>query len=113
MKSREMQNQEEYLLVTTACPEQGVAIDLANKIVDAKLAACVNIVPTVISVYKWQGQKEQADESLLLIKTSQGKYSALQALIVAHHPYELPEVIAVPINSGLPDYLAWISDSIE
>lgn len=107
-----MQNQAVYLLVLTTCPSDQVAKDLANEIIDAKLAACVNIVPKIISVYEWQGQKEQSDESLLLIKSTQEESERLQAFIAREHPYELPEVIAVPICGGLPDYLAWISDSL-
>ena len=108
-----MQNQAEYMLVLTTCPDSQVAQLIAGKIVDAKLAACVNIVPKIISVYEWQGKKEQSEESLLFIKTTQDKYTALQKCIVNEHPYELPEVIAVPISKGLPDYLAWISSSIN
>jgi len=108
-----MQNQAEYLLVVTTCPDDLVARDLAAKIVGVKLAACVNIVPKIISIYEWQGQKEQTSESLLLIKSTQEKYAELQAFIVSEHPYELPEVIAVPICGGLPDYLAWISRSMN
>ena len=108
-----MQNQAEYMLVLTTCPDSQVAQFIAGKIVDAKLAACVNIVPKIISVYEWQGKKEQSEESLLFIKTTQDKYTALQKCIVNEHPYELPEVIAVPISKGLPDYLAWISSSIN
>jgi len=108
-----MQNQAVYLLVLTTCPDDKVAKDLANKLIDAKLAACVNIVPKMISVYEWQGQKEQSDESLLLIKSTQEKFTGLQEFIVDKHPYELPEVVAVPICDGLPDYLAWISRSMN
>ena len=108
-----MQNQAVYLLVLTTCPDDTVSKELANKIVDAKLAACVSIVPKIISVYEWQGQKEQSDESLLYIKSTQEKFAGLQALIVREHPYELPEVVAVPICDGLPDYLAWISRSMN
>lgn len=108
-----MQNQVEYLLVLTTCPDQHVAELLAGKIVEASLAACVNIVPDIVSVYEWQGKKERSEESQLFIKTTVGKYAALQKMIVSEHPYELPEVIAVPINNGLPDYLAWISSSVK
>jgi len=107
-----MQNQAVYLIVLTTCPDDQVAQVLANKIIDAKLAACVNIVPKIISVYEWQGQKEQSNESLLLIKSTQEKFTGLKDLIVREHPYELPEVVAVPICDGLPEYLAWISRSM-
>jgi len=90
------------------CPNSIVAQSIAGKIIDGKLAACVNILPQIISIYEWQGSKEQSAENLLLIKTTRKKYDALQALIVKAHPYELPEVIAVRISDGLPDYLAWV-----
>lgn len=108
-----MQNQAEYLLVMSACPNVRVAEALANQIIDQKLAACVNILPQIISVYEWQGQSERSDESLLLIKTTEEKYKALETLIATLHPYELPEVVAVPISKGLPGYMAWISDNLK
>ncbi len=76
---------------------------------DEGLAACVNVLPAVHSVYRWQGQVERADEVMLLAKTTAAHWPALQARIVALHPYELPEVIAVEISAGLPGYLAWIA----
>ncbi len=106
-----MQNQAEYLLVLNTCPNVAVAKTLAGRIIDRKLAACVNILPNIISVYEWQGEREQSDESLLLIKTTQAQYLRLEAFIVDEHPYELPEVVAVGISSGLPDYLAWLATS--
>jgi len=104
-----MQNQAEYLLVFNTCPNIAVAQTLAGKIIDRKLGACVNILPNIIAVYEWQGKREQSDESLLLIKTTQTQYLALEAFIVKEHPYELPEVVAVGISNGLPDYLAWLA----
>ncbi|HFE38380.1 MAG TPA: divalent-cation tolerance protein CutA [Gammaproteobacteria bacterium] len=103
-----MQKQAEYLLVMTSCPDVSVAKLLAEQIIERKLAACVNILPQIVSIYQWQGKKEQSMESLLFMKTTQINYQALQSYIVKAHPYELPEVIAVRISDGLPDYLAWI-----
>lgn len=97
----------------SACPNIEVAKRLANNIIDEKLAACVNIVPQVISIYEWEGKREQSDEYLLLMKTMQEQYEALQALIVQLHPYELPEVVAVRISDGLPAYMAWISKNLK
>lgn len=108
-----MQNQAEYLLVMSACPDIFVAKKLANHILDQKLAACVNIVPQVISLYEWEGKREQSNECLLLMKTRQEKYDALQACIVQEHPYELPEVVAVRISDALPAYAAWISKNLK
>lgn len=81
---------------------------LARRCVEARLAACVSIIPGLRSVYRWQGQVETAEESLLVIKTRQGHYPALEALIRTHHPYELPEIVAVPVTLGSTPYLEWI-----
>lgn len=96
------------LLVLTNLPDRASAETLAAALVEAGLAACVNILAPCRSVYRWQGVVEAADEVPLLIKTSSTRYAALEAAIRARHPYELPEVIAVPITQGLPDYLAWV-----
>jgi len=108
-----MQNQVDYLLVVSTCPDHLIAKDLASNIVERRLAACVNILPNIISVYQWQGRQEQSDECLMLMKTTKQQYADLQRFIVDKHPYELPEVIAVPISDGLPDYLAWIGNAIN
>jgi periplasmic divalent cation tolerance protein len=79
--------------------------------VDERLAACVNLLPGVRSVYRWQGAVEEAGEILLLIKTTRTALPALQARLVALHPYELPELLAVEAADGLPAYLAWIADN--
>ena len=81
---------------------------IAKALVDQQLAACVNVVPGLTSVYRWQGQTESAQEVLLLIKTRQAVYPELEAALLTLHPYELPEIIAVPIEAGLPAYLSWI-----
>ena len=99
------------LLVYCTCPDHATAARIAETLVDRHLAACVNIVPGLTSVYRWQGQRETASEVLLLIKTRQATYLELQAAILSAHPYELPEIIAVPIQAGLPAYLAWIESS--
>lgn len=96
------------LLVLTNLPDRPSAEALAAALVEARLAACVNILAPCRSVYRWQGAVEAADEIPLLIKTSVACYAALEAAIRAQHPYELPEVIALPITQGLPDYLAWV-----
>ncbi len=76
------------------------------------LAACVNIIPGLRSVYMWQGKVENADEHLLLIKTRAHCYSRLETVIRRRHPYELPEIVSVPIETGLAEYLAWIDASV-
>jgi periplasmic divalent cation tolerance protein len=98
----------EYQLVLTTCPDTEVAERLAQTLVQERLAACVNILPIAKSVYWWKGRVESAAEQLLLIKSMTDAYGSIQKRIRELHPYELPEVIAVPIADGLPDYLAWI-----
>ena len=100
----------ETLLVITTLPDEKHAQTLATALVEAKLAACVNILAPCRSVYRWQGQIEDATEVPLLIKTTAERYAALEAAIRQQHPYELPEIIAVPIDRGLPDYLAWVGN---
>ena len=101
------------LLVMTNLPDQASAEALAAVLVDGRLAACVNILAPCRSVYEWHGATERADEVPLLIKTSEARYPALAAAIRAHHPYETPELIAVPISHGLPAYLAWLAAATE
>ncbi len=97
------------LLVLTTLPDHAAAKALAEALVEQRLAACVNILAPCSSVYRWQGQLETADEVPLLIKTSSERYAALEAAVRARHPYQLPELIAVPIGAGLPDYLDWVA----
>ncbi len=103
---------EHHLLVYCTCPNQASAQSIANMLIDEKLAACVNILPGVQSVYCWQGQRETAQEHLLSIKTLHSAYATLEQAIVTLHPYELPEIMAVPITHGLAGYLAWIDDNV-
>jgi periplasmic divalent cation tolerance protein len=99
------------LLVLTNLPDRVAAEALASELVAARLAACVNVLAPCRSVYRWQGVIETADEVPLLIKTSSERYAALEATIRERHPYSLPEVIALPIIHGLPEYLAWIAST--
>jgi periplasmic divalent cation tolerance protein len=96
------------LFVITTLPDREAAEQLATTLVAQGLAACVNISAPVTSIYKWKGQLERGTEVILTIKTIRARYLTLESAIVNGHPYELLEVIAVPITSGLPDYLAWI-----
>ncbi|MBF0264002.1 MAG: divalent-cation tolerance protein CutA, partial [Gammaproteobacteria bacterium] len=84
----------------------------AENIVAQRLAACVNILPQVRSIYHWEGNIESAEESLLLIKSHVDKFDSLQNTIVNIHPYEVPEIISLDIKEGLPSYLNWLSSSI-
>ena len=100
----------EALLVLTSCPDEAVADRIALALVEQRLAACVNRCAPVHSVYRWQGSVERANEILLLIKTTGERYPALEHAIRQLHPYDLPEIIAVPITAGNAGYLRWISE---
>ena len=91
------------------CPDSDSARRIAGTLVEERLAACVSILPGVVSVYRWDGCVQRADEVLLMIKTSDARLQALTARVGELHPYELPEVIAVEVAAGLPAYLAWIA----
>ena len=99
----------EAVLVITNLPDQEAARQLATKLVDERLAACVNILAACESVYRWQGKVETAQEFTLLIKTLSANYSKVEKTIRQCHPYELPEIIAVPVTAGLPAYLEWLA----
>ena len=97
------------LLILTNCPDEESANVIALAVVEAQLAACVNILPRVQSVYRWQGAVESTSEIPLLIKSTATNYPALEAAIRARHPYDIPEIIALPISQGLPAYLNWVA----
>ncbi len=97
-----------YQIVLCTCPDKDTAETIARLLVNDKLAACVNILPGVTSVYRWHEQIESAQEHLLLIKANKSLYQTIEKTIKKHHPYELPEIIAVPVENGLPEYLHWI-----
>ncbi|MDO8346860.1 MAG: divalent-cation tolerance protein CutA [Rugosibacter sp.] len=100
------------LLVFTQMPDAASAELLAETLVTEQLAACVSVLPAVRSVYRWQGALERAEEVPLLIKTTAARYAALEAAIRVRHPYELPEILAVPVTHGLPDYLMWVANEV-
>ena len=99
----------ETLLILTNCPDEESANAIALALVESKLAACVNILPRVQSVYRWQGVVESATEIPLFIKSTVTNYPALEAAIRERHPYDVPEIIALPIQAGLPAYLNWVA----
>lgn len=103
-----MSNPEETLLVITNLPDADSAGRIGRLLVEQRLAACVNILAPCTSVYRWNDALETATEIPLLIKTTLARYPALQAALTAAHPYELPEIVAVPLLEGLPAYLAWV-----
>jgi len=96
------------LLVLTNLPDRATAERLADALIEKRVAACVNILAPCRSVYRWRGAVQHDEEHPVLIKTTAERYAALEAAIRAAHPYELPEIIAVPIEHGLPAYLAWV-----
>ena len=99
------------LLVFCTCPDEAAARTVAATLVSQRLAACVTRLPAATSTYRWQGEVRHEPEVLLLIKTTPAAYPALEKKLVEVHPYELPEILAVPVTRGLPGYLAWIEES--
>lgn len=102
-----------YVLVLSTCPDEQTAERLAENLVEARLAACVNILGPLRSVYHWKGAVQKDDELLLIIKTHVDRYPQVEQLIIQQHPYELPEVVQVGIGAGSADYLSWIGQCIE
>ena len=107
-----MNEQSPYRLVYCTCGSTENAQQIATALVAEQLAACVNILPGIQSIYRWQGQLESATEWLLLIKTRAECLPRLQERVKNLHTYELPEIIAVPIASGYEPYLTWITESV-
>lgn len=101
----------ETLVVLCTCPDEATAAGIATALLAAELAACVNCVPGIRSMYRWNGQIRDDTEVLLVIKTRAGRYAALEATLRAHHPYDLPEIIALPVVAGARDYLNWIGQA--
>ena len=97
------------LLVVTNLPDRAAAERLADTVIAKNLAACVNILAPCRSVYRWKGAVQHDEEHPMLIKTTQERYGALEQTLREGHPYELPEIIAVPIERGLPAYLDWVA----
>jgi periplasmic divalent cation tolerance protein len=100
---------EQALLVMTNLADVASAQALARALVERRLAACVSLLPALQSIYRWNGAVEEAAEVTLLIKTTAARYAELEQAIRTLHPYELPEVIALPVSAGLPAYLGWIA----
>jgi len=104
---------QQALMVLINVPDTATANTIARMLVEKHLAACVNILPGVQSVYRWQGAIEDASEVTLLVKTVPERYTELEAAIRAVHPYQVPEIIALPIVAGLPQYLDWIAQGTK
>ncbi|NEV63484.1 divalent-cation tolerance protein CutA [Thiorhodococcus minor] len=100
---------DDYRLMLCTCPSRETAITLARALVEEHLAACVNLLPGIRSVYRWEGRVQEDDELLLLIKTTGKRMDDLTSRLRQLHPYDVPEIIAAPISEGLDDYLSWIT----
>jgi periplasmic divalent cation tolerance protein len=96
------------LLVLTNLPDRAAAEKLADELVEKRVAACINILAPCRSVYRWKGAVQRDEEHPMLIKTTRERYPALEQALRSGHPYELPEIIALPIERGLPAYLQWV-----
>lgn len=100
-----------YLIVLTTMPDEDSAQRLANGLVENSMAACVNILPEMQSIYTWKGERQQGSEHQLIIKTRADQYESVEKWIKNEHPYELPEILAIPIQNGLNEYLAWVNEN--
>lgn len=98
----------EVLLVITNLPDRFTAERIAEALVTERIAACVNVLAECTSVYRWQGKLERANEVPLLIKTTRAAYPELETVLRKLHPYDVPEIIALPVTAGLPEYLNWV-----
>jgi len=107
-----MAEENQYVVVLCTCPDEAVGAQLAEAVVAEGLAACVNRLPGVVSTFRWEGRVQEEREVLLVIKTAGERLDALAERIRSLHPYELPEVVAVPVTGGLKKYLAWLGESV-
>jgi len=103
----------DFQVLLNTCPDLNVAQDIAKALLEKHLVACVNIVPQIQSMYEWKGEIVSDNEILLIIKTQLKHYAAIENVLMQLHPYEIPELIALPIQTGLPHYLNWIQSVTE
>jgi periplasmic divalent cation tolerance protein len=99
--------------VLVTAPDLGTAESLAGTLVDERLVACANLVPGVVSIYRWKGEVHRDDEVLLVLKTTVGRSEALRARVVALHPHEIPEVLVLAVDEGHEPYQAWVREQVE
>jgi periplasmic divalent cation tolerance protein len=102
---------EKVLLALSTFPDRETAREISNELVTKKLAACANILPGVESIYRWKEKIESGNEILVLFKLREDRQSAFQERLRSLHPYEVPEIIFIPISSGLPEYLRWVTEN--
>ncbi|MEO8043702.1 MAG: divalent-cation tolerance protein CutA [Spartobacteria bacterium] len=102
---------DEVLLVLSTFPDAATARRIGRQLVEEKCAACANLLPSVESIYWWEGKVENGNETLVLFKTTPDRYEALETTLRQLHPYEVPEIIAFRVEQGLPEYLRWVSEN--
>ena len=102
---------EQVLLALSTFPDAKTARRISNEVVTEKLAACANILPDIESIYRWKAKIETANETLVLFKVSENRYEQFQNRLRSLHPYEVPEIVCVKIDNGLPEYLRWVADN--
>jgi periplasmic divalent cation tolerance protein len=101
------------LIVLTNCPNDAVADTIARELIENRQAACVNRLAPVVSTYRWEGRIEQASETPLMIKTTRERYAEVERTIRTLHPYEVPEIVALPVVAGFAPYLRWIDNETQ
>jgi periplasmic divalent cation tolerance protein len=104
---------EGYLVVLCTCPDRETALHIAETLVDRRQAACVNVLPGITSVYEWEGTRQCEQEVLVIIKTREEAFAAVEETIRTLHPYELPEIVAIPLVKGFAPYLDWIHRTVQ
>ena len=102
---------EKIVLALSTFPDREIAQRISNQLVTEKFAACANILPGVESIYRWKEKIESGNETLVFFKVSEDRQSAFQEKLRSLHPYEVPEIVFVPISSGLPEYLRWVTEN--
>jgi periplasmic divalent cation tolerance protein len=108
-----MKSASSFAVVLVTAPDLKTARKLARAVLEARVAACVNIVPRIESHYWWQGRIESGRELLLIIKTTRARLAALEKVVLANHPYDTPEFVVVPLTGGAEKYLAWLAASVR
>ena len=99
------------LLALSTFPDRQTAQRISNQLVTEQFSACANILPAIESIYRWKGKIESASETLVFFKLSEDRQSAFQKKLRSLHPYEVPEIIFVPVSAGLPEYLRWVAET--
>ena len=102
---------DEIVLAFSTFPDEETARRIAREMVSENFAACANIIPAIESVYRWQGKMESGNEALAFFKTTKARSAAFQEKLKSLHPYEVPEIIFIPVTAGLPEYLQWVVDN--